>query len=65
MNKYIRNEITKLKFKKRLSLHIQKTKIDPNEYKFYAFKSHSTVCSCFLCRDVKYSRTSKYKAEEW
>lgn len=52
MNKGRRNELTKLKFIKRLKLWGFKE----GEGKFFVFKSHGKPCSCFLCRNEKYCR---------
>lgn len=50
MDKGRRQELTKLKFKKRLNnLGLLKNG-KPTEGKLYAFKSHGSPCSCFVCQ---------------
>lgn len=53
MDKGRRNEIAKLKYVKRLKMRFLKE----GEVKFFSLKSHGTPCSCWYCRDQKYSRT--------
>lgn len=60
MNKGRRNELTKLKFKKRLK-NLQ-LKIDGG--KFWCYKTTGTPCSCLLCSHDKYKRTQKHKNKE-
>lgn len=50
-----RNELTKLKYKKRL----KQLGFKEGEGKFYSYKSHGKPCSCSLCRNEKYKRNSK------
>ncbi len=54
-NKGRRNELTKLKYKKRL----KQLGFKEGEGKFYAYKSHGKPCSCSLCRNEKYKRNSR------
>lgn len=56
-NKGHRQELTRLKFKKRL----KKWGYKEGEGNFYAYKSHGAPCSCGVCRDKKFSRKVKYK----
>lgn len=60
MNKGRRQELTQLRFKRRLRDHRITPKPDGN---YYAFKSSGAPCSCWVCRDEKYSRKVKHKAE--
>jgi hypothetical protein len=53
MNKGRRQELTNLKFKKRLD-QLGLKKSDGN---MYAFKSHGKPCSCCFCSGVKYKRS--------
>ena len=50
-----RNELTKLKYKKRL----KQLGFKEGEGKFYSYRSHGKPCSCFLCRNEKYKRNSR------
>ena len=54
MNKARRNELTRLKFKKRL----KQLGLKQGEGNFYAYKSHGKPCSCALCRNQKYKRST-------
>lgn len=55
MNKGRRNELTNLKFKKRLAqLGLKK-----ENGNMFAYKSHGKPCSCSLCRNQKYNRNKK------
>jgi len=59
-NKGRRNEMTELKFKKRLKLY----GLDLNtevKHNFYAFKSTGSPCSCPMCSPDKFKRTEKHK----
>ena len=55
-NKGIRNEITKLKHKKRC----ENLGVEPENN--YCYKAQGKPCSCFLCSNKKYKR-KKYKTE--
>lgn len=55
-NKGRRNELTQLKYKKRLKMYGLKPS-DQNK----ALKSHSVPCSCGLCRSEKYRDTKRQK----
>lgn len=56
MNKARRHELKMLKYKKRLKLY----KIDENiESNFYALRSHSVPCSCWMCSYKKYSKKDR------
>jgi len=57
INKGRRQELTQLKFKKRLELRGLK----PEDGKFHAFKSHSAPCSCWACRGLKYREADRAK----
>lgn len=52
MNKGRRNELKQLKYKKRVSLY---------GAEFTALKSHSTPCSCGICRGEKYRNKDRQK----
>ena len=54
-NKGRRNELTKLKYKKRIKL------FGIEEGKAYVFKSHGAPCSCWACRGVKYRDVDRQK----
>jgi len=58
MNKGRRQELKMLKYKKRLKQYGLKD----GEGKFYAYRSHSCPCSCFMCSNHKYNR-AKLKSE--
>lgn len=55
MNKGLRQEIKRRKYKQRLDLYGLKNK-DGN---FHSFKNSSVPCSCSICRDEKYRETRK------
>lgn len=59
-NKGRRNELTALKFKKRLK-QIGMTIDDARkpENNLYVFKSHGKPCSCWACRGQKYNRSKE------
>lgn len=46
-----------LKYKKRL----KQMNLKEGQGDFTAFRSHGAPCSCFVCRDEKYSRKMKHK----
>jgi len=52
MNKGRRNELKKLKYKKRL----KQLCLKEGEGNFYAYRSHGKPCSCGMCRNEKYDR---------
>jgi len=52
MNKRRRFELKMLKFKKRLKQLCLKDK----EGAFYAYRSHGSPCSCYMCSPYKYKR---------
>lgn len=56
MNKGRRNELTQLKYKKR----IKRYNLKPDD-KYYALKSHGSPCSCGMCRDEKYRDKDRQK----
>lgn len=58
MNKGRRNELTRLKYKKRLKNLGLKEAENSN---FYCYKSTGKPCSCPLCSPEKYKRTVKHK----
>ena len=49
MNKARRQELKELKYKKRVNIWGKEHN---------SLKSHSTPCSCYLCRDEKYNRAN-------
>ena len=57
MNKGRRQELKMLRYKRRIG------KIRPlalaGEDAYYAYRSHSTPCSCWCCRPPKYSRSKE------
>ena len=53
MNKGRRNELTQLKYKKRLKLY--------NCKQWFALKSHGKPCSCSMCRGLKYRDVDRAK----
>ena len=55
MNKGRRQELTKLKHKKRCAAR----SIDPK--KNYQYKAQTKPCSCWLCSPYKYDRSIKHK----
>lgn len=55
MNKARRQEVTDLKYKKRLRNYGLK------KGQWTALKSHGTPCSCGICRDEKYRNTDRQK----
>lgn len=55
-NKGRRNELTRLKYKKRLRMYGLKES-DKNN----VLKSHSVPCSCGMCRSEKYRDTQRQK----
>ncbi len=58
MNKGRRNELTKLKFKKRLKqLGLKQTK--PTD--FICYKTTGNPCSCPMCQPHKYNRAKERK----
>jgi len=59
-NKGRRNEITKLKWKKRISfLRTQYNVEEPA--KLYCYKTTGKPCSCPMCSPYKYDRNEKHK----
>ena len=57
MDKGRRNELTKLKYKKRL----KQLGLKESEGNFNCYKSTGTPCSCPMCSPNKYNRTEKHK----
>lgn len=58
MNKGRRQELTKLKFKKRMkNLNISQEEQD--KWGYYCYKDSGTPCSCYMCRDEKYRNTHR------
>jgi len=58
-NKGRRNELTKLKYKKRLR-QLGLKDGEPNS-NFHCFKSTGSPCSCEACSGDKYNRSQKHK----
>ncbi len=58
MNKARREEIAKLKHKKRCKA----MGINPEEH--YCFKAQGKPCSCILCSSKKYTRKVKHKNKD-
>lgn len=50
-----RNELTRLKYKKRLKIYQRQ----PGEW--FALKSHGSPCSCGICRGEKYRNRDRQK----
>lgn len=61
MDKGRRQQLTKLKFKKRLKNYDLLKEFESGNDKLYAFKSHGSPCSCSICRDEKFKRKAKHK----
>lgn len=61
INKYDRNRIMFLKYKKRLE---RMRVFDDSEGNYHAFKHHGKPCSCSMCRNEKFSRKLKHKQED-
>jgi hypothetical protein len=60
MNKGRRNQLTRLKYKKRLkNLGLKET--DGN---YHCYKSTGKPCSCPMCSPEKYDRTEKHKNKD-
>jgi hypothetical protein len=60
-NKGRRNELTKLKYKKRLkNLSLN----DDSNGKYYCFKTTGKPCSCFMCSPYKFDRNEKHKNKD-
>ena len=59
-NKGRRNEMPKLKFKKRLKLYGLDLKTEV-KHNFYKFKSTVNTCSCTTCSPDKFKRAEKHK----
>lgn len=57
MNKARRHELKMLHYRKRL----KKYGLKENECKNFAFRSHGSPCSCYLCRGEKYRDTLRQK----
>jgi hypothetical protein len=58
MDKGRRNEIAKLKHKKRCDVF----GIKPEEH--YCYKAQGKPCSCLMCSPYKYNRKQKHKVRE-
>ena len=54
MNKGRRNELTNLKFKKRL----KQLGLKKEEGSFYCYKSSGKPCSCSVCKKPRYKRSN-------
>ena len=54
-NKARRNELTRLKYKKRLKIYNRKVG------DWFALKSHGSPCSCGICRGEKYRDKNRQK----
>lgn len=54
-NKARRNELTRLKYKKRLKIYNRKLG------EWFALKSHGSPCSCGICKGDKYRDKDRYK----
>lgn len=55
MNKARRHELKMLKYKKRLKQLRLKEGVNKN---YFAYRSHSCPCSCFMCSHSKYNRAN-------
>ena len=58
-NKARRQELTKLKHKKRCNV----LGLKPEEH--YCYKEQAKPCSCILCSPNKYSRKVKHRKDEY
>jgi hypothetical protein len=61
MDKGRRQELTKLKFKKRLKNYGLLEEFEKGNGNLFAFKSHGKPCSCSMCRQEKFKRKAKHK----
>ncbi|MGC4130357.1 MAG: hypothetical protein QM564_12570 [Bergeyella sp.] len=59
INKGRRNELTLLKFKKRLTRIGLWEKINDERYHLFAYKSHGKPCSCYMCKADKFREKSR------
>lgn len=59
-NKGRRNELAKLKYKKRIELR-GFTEEEQQRFKLYVYKSHGAPCSCWACRGLKYRDVDRQK----
>jgi len=57
MNKGRRNELTKLKFKKR----IKQLGLKKEDGNLFCYKTSGKPCSCEMCSPYKFSRKRKHK----
>jgi len=57
MNKGRRNELTRLKFKKRL----EQLGLKQEDGNLFCYKTSGKPCSCEMCSPYKYKRTEKHK----
>ena len=64
MNKGRRNELAKLKQKKRVELRFTKKEIASGSLKLHYYKSTSVPCSCIVCALYKYRRDDRHKEKE-
>jgi len=62
MNKARRHEIKMLKYKKRISRVYPGLRTDP-EANLYAYRSHGSPCSCYICSNQKYDRAKIRKVQ--
>ncbi len=58
MNKARRQEISKLKQKKRCN----ELGLNPKEH--YEYKEQGKPCSCYMCSGTKHSRKTKHKSKD-
>ena len=63
-NKARRNELKKLKYKKRLE---QLGLKEGPKNNYHAYRSHGSPCSCYMCKDKKYREgdRQKFKKEDY
>jgi hypothetical protein len=61
MDKGRRNELTKLKFKKRLK-NLGLKQESPTD--FICYKHQGKPCSCFMCSNKKYNRAKNKPSKE-
>ena len=61
-NKGRRNEITRLKWNKRISLLRTQFDID-EDAKLHCYKTTGKPCSCQMCSPYKYKRAEKHKKD--
>ena len=67
MNKGLRNEIERRKFRKRIEqVGLKMEDVHKPQNNLWAYKSTGKPCSCFMCSGLKYNRAKeKSEAMKW